>query len=218
VGKPSQLANNFGSCYSSTQSPSEQDDIGGEQWLELVLPFRGTEDFCVANMHATNIIRALSEFSLADRDNVTVLPALRYLRIKDAVATNDPMLDALQSSQWLSSHLVELQLSCHICDSSPIQPHGFIKHFKDKHSHRTLCSYCGTFQPKHDRLFRKHLEDEHPEVVRKDPLISMPILTPSQLHRLIILCSPMSLVRHRTPHDYDAPGPLAILVRDLDAR
>jgi len=56
----------------TTRSSSEQDDVDGEQWLELVRSFGGARDFRVAGELTTDILCALGP---ADGGHTTVLPA-----------------------------------------------------------------------------------------------------------------------------------------------
>jgi hypothetical protein len=78
----------------TTQSSSGQDDLVGEHWLELVRPFDGTRDFRVADKLTTFVVRGLGP---AEGGNITVLPALRHLRVEMPIAINEPAWDALQS-------------------------------------------------------------------------------------------------------------------------
>jgi len=176
----------------TTRSSSEQDDVDGEQWLELVRSFGGARDFWVAGGLTTDILCALRPAEGEHTTYSTVLPALRNLRVQKPMAIDEPLWDAAQSfitSRRLSSHPVELQVLCHICNTSFTQQQELKSHLVGKHAYRTVCSYCGDFEctPGHNR-FPGHLRSKHPEVARNDVLISdlsLIIFPPSQLDRLV---------------------------------
>ena len=166
-----------------------QDDVDGEQWLELVLAFGGAEGICMASDLARSILRALP----TDGGNATVLPALRHLHIQNFMALNGPLWNDLHSLQRLSAHSdVELHLSCHICAASLTQLEALKTHLVSAHAYQVvqgdICSYCGDFECKsgHRDLFREHLKSEHPDIARNDELISQPFLTPSQFGHLVM--------------------------------
>jgi hypothetical protein len=104
-------------------------DVDDEQWLGLVLPFDGAEELRVAGGLATNILRALYS---VDSGNVIVLPSLRYLRVEDPGALNDPW-DTSQFPQRLSNHPGELPILCHICNTSFTRLQELKTHYKLTH-------------------------------------------------------------------------------------
>ena len=177
----------------TTQSLSGHNDVDDEHWLELVLTLGGAEYLCVTGCLALNILRPLS---LANGDDTTALLALRRLRVEDPGKMNDPLWETLRSSQRLS---VELQFLCHICHTGFTQSQEFKAHLAQRHRYRLMCSYCDSFEPRHDRVFRKHLESKHPEVARDDALISNPSSTPFRL--------PFQLGSHFIRHTSLRPPP-----------
>jgi hypothetical protein len=139
----------FQSCVknlriNTIESSGGQDDADGEHWLELALAFGGAKNIRMAasGKLVTSILRALPP---ASGSNATVLPALRHLRVvDDPLAMNVPLWDAFQSSRRVSSHPVELQIFCHICNNSFAQPQELGSHLVGQHACRsvTVCSYC----------------------------------------------------------------------------
>lgn len=165
----------------TTQSSSRQDNVGGEQWLELVRSFGGTRNFWVTGESMTDLLCALSRTDGGNPADTIVLPALRNLRVQKATPMDEPFWDAAQSfitSRRLSGHSIELQVLCHICNTSFTQQQGLNRHLVGEHKYRIVCSYCDDFEcmPGHSDLFPKHLESEHPEVARNDLLISHPFV------------------------------------------
>jgi hypothetical protein len=158
----------------TTQSPgTTKDDVGGEQWLELVRSFGGATDFWVAGELTTDILCAWSQ---ADRGSTTVLPALLRLHLEKPLSVHGPLWDAVVSfatSRWLSGSPVEVyapEYSCHICHASFREQPGLKSHLGDEHAYRIVCSYCDHFGslPGYNHHFREHLESKHPEVARGD--------------------------------------------------
>ncbi|KAH9007883.1 hypothetical protein EDB83DRAFT_2459924 [Lactarius deliciosus] len=93
-----------------TQSPSETDDVYGEQWPDLIRAFGGAEDFHVAGPHATDMLSALCTAD-GHATDTTTLPALCNLHISDKPG---PLWDAAQSfiaSRRLSGRPVEVNPS-----------------------------------------------------------------------------------------------------------
>ncbi|KAH9059957.1 hypothetical protein EDB87DRAFT_1684214 [Lactarius vividus] len=84
----------------ATQSPSGQDVVDDEQWLELFRTFCGATDFRVANELVTAILRALG---LADGRPATLLPSLRHLHIENPIAMDESSWGALLSFVTLRS-------------------------------------------------------------------------------------------------------------------
>ena len=167
-------------------SSSGYDGVDGDQWLELVLAFSGAKDIRVTGEVATRILRA---FPPANGSNETVLPALRHICVEDLGAISEASWDALQDSQRLSGHPVELQGLCHIYNANFIQMQELRRHLVDKHAYQfeVVCLYCGDFEcePKQRHLFREHIASKHPEVARNDALISGPTIYSSQLHHFV---------------------------------
>ena len=165
-----------------------QDDLDGEQWLQLVLAFGGAEGICMTSDLARSILRALP----TDGRNATVLLALRHLHVQNFMAVNGPLWNDLQSLRRLSAHSdVELHPSCHICAANLTQLKSLKAHLVSEHAYQVvqgdICSYCGDFecQSGHRDLFREHLKSKHPEITCNDELISQPFLTPSQFGHLV---------------------------------
>ncbi|KAH9018046.1 hypothetical protein EDB84DRAFT_662750 [Lactarius hengduanensis] len=161
----------------STQSPSGQDDVDGEQWVDLVRSFSGARDFRVTGVHATYILCALRRAGGGEHaTNLTVLTAVRNLRVQGAVALDKPLIDAARLFTTLrrrSGRPVKLELSCSVCDNSFRSLPSLRGHLLDQHAYRLVCSYCRDFEctPEHPHQFREHLKYEHPEV---DSLIRGP--------------------------------------------
>jgi len=154
----------------TTEPSSEQDGVGGEQWLGLIHTFGHARDFRVAGEHVTDILCALRP---EDEEDPTVLPALRNLRImRKPLSMPGPSWDAVQSltaSRWLSGRPVQVhvaQYSCNLCYFSSKERRILKFHLKEEHAYRIVCSYCGHFEWSriNSRLFREHLENKHPEV------------------------------------------------------
>ncbi|KAH9059955.1 hypothetical protein EDB87DRAFT_680714 [Lactarius vividus] len=172
----------------TTQSPSEQNDVEGEQWLELVRSFGGAKDFRVAGIHMKDILCALCPAGAAD---INVLTALRSLRVR-AVAFSGPLGDAIRSfvtSRRRLGRPVKSELLCFVCDYSSRYPQSLRGHLVDEHAYRFLCSYCSNFECTQEHnsndLFQEHLKSKHPRVARNDPLISRPFLGIFGLGRLV---------------------------------
>jgi hypothetical protein len=150
----------------ATQSSSEQNDVDGEQWLELVRSFVGTRDLRleVANQHTTDLLRALGR---ADEGHTTVLPALRHIRVEDP-------------TRVMNVHALLIFINSRLASGHPV-------HLVDLRGYRLMCSYCADFEctPGHIDQFREHLERDHPILTRNDALIPNPFLIPLQLERLV---------------------------------
>ena len=176
-----------------SSSASGQDDVDAEQWLDLLRSFRGATGLHVAEKFVADIVRSLDQ---ADGGNITVLPALRHLRVKNPMAIKK-FWGALQSFitlRSLSNRPVETNVvpyQCHICHASFPELQGLKHHVKDQHPFRTpgLCLYCDDFKCKFGQriLFREHLKDKHPEVASNDSdvLISSQAISSAQLSRLV---------------------------------
>ena len=177
----------------TTQSSSEQNDVGSEQWLELVRLFGGAKDFRVAGVLATDILCALRQADGGHTTDTIVLTSLCNLRVQTPMPTDGSFWDAVQS--FITSRLVfgcpvTLQVICHICDAHFTEEQGLETHLGIVHAYRIVCSYCDDFEcwPRNPPLFREHLENKHPKIAFNDPLISRPRLArshPSQLDHLV---------------------------------
>ena len=179
---------------STFQSPDEKNGVGGEQWLDLLRSFKfgAAKSFGVNGQLTADILYTLCP---ANEGNTTMLPSLRQVHLKEPMAMDGPSWNSVQSfitARSISGHPVEIKApsyQCHICHDSFVDRQEFKRHFRDNHAHQILCSYCDDFEftPGHFdlALFREHLGSKHPEIARKDPIISMPSLTISQFDSLI---------------------------------
>jgi hypothetical protein len=175
----------------TTQLPSGQDDVVGDQWLEIARSFGGARDVRVADKITPDIFLALGR---AGGEHTTVFPALNHLHVQNpAMIMNEPSWDALLlfiNMRSLSGRPIQINVplsQCHICHASFRQQKGLELHLVEKHTYRIMCSYCADFvcTPGHGDPFREHLESEHPILMRHDALISNPFLIPLQLDRLV---------------------------------
>jgi len=170
----------------ATQSPSGQDEVGGEQWLEIVRSFRDARDFRVAEELMNNVVGALGQ---DDGENTTLLPALRQLSVEHPMKMNEPSWDALLlfiNARSASGRPVQVTnvCQCHICNSPIRQKTELERHLMHKHSFRIVCSYCkySLSTPGEDHIFWNHLAVEHYQVMSTDALFSAPLLAyPSAL-------------------------------------
>ena len=178
---------------STTRSSSGQeslDGVAGEQWLNLVRPFGRAGSLWVASGLTTDILCTLG---LVDERNTIMLPSLRHLHVEDLMAIDEPSWDALLSFTTLRSRSgrplqVNVPFSqCHRCHSSFRLQKNLDRHLVDRHAYRTMCSYCDDFEctTRNGNLFRKHLEGEHPILMRSDPFISNPTLNFYRLDQLV---------------------------------
>jgi hypothetical protein len=175
-----------------TESSSGQDSVGGEQWPELIRAFGDTRDLHVAGVHVSDVLCALRPADGLHTTDITVLSALRILRVEESMKLDGPSWDAVQSfvtSRWLSGPPVQMyarECSCHICGYTSFRGQQLLKtHLVTEHAYRIVCSYCGGFEWSlgYDRLsFREHLKNKHPEVARNDPIISNTLLTSLTSH------------------------------------
>ena len=188
----------------STGSP-KHDNLDGEQWLELVRLFGGLRNFWFAGEPMADFLCALNRandrHTSVHTSNTDVLPALRKIRVQKIMSIDGPFWEAAHSFITLRHVIgqpIELQVLCHICDTSFTQRKGLNRHLVDKHKYRIVCSHCGEFEYTLGRilLFRKHLESEHPDVVRNDALMWHPYLTD------LLLSQPEILVNR-----YGSPSP-----------
>jgi hypothetical protein len=172
----------------TAQLSDGQDDVSGEQWLDLLRSFKfgGAKIFWVAGEHTTDILCVLGP---ASEGNTHILPSLRHIRAQKPMVMDGPSWDSVQSfitKRSIPGRPVEFNApsyQCHICHDSFKEQQGLKRHLRDKYGYQILCSYCGEFEcrPGRNGLFREHLESKHAEVARNDKLISKPSLTPSQL-------------------------------------
>ena len=173
-----------------TESSSGQNEVSGEQWLELIRSFNGARSFRVADQHTTDILGALGR---ADAGHTAVLPALRYLHVEDSMKMNGQSWDALLlfiTSRSVSGRPVQANMAlhqCNICHATFREKAGLERHLIDKHGYRGMCSYCADFECGRgffdNGRFRQHLISKHFEVTRDDPLILKTSVTPSSLYR-----------------------------------
>ncbi|KAH8984731.1 hypothetical protein EDB92DRAFT_1467987 [Lactarius akahatsu] len=160
-----------------TQSSSGQNDVDGEQWLELIRAFGGATDLPVASELTTVILCALGLVE-GGHATVPVLPFLRNLHMENPTAMDEPSWDGLLSFITLrsrSGHPVQVNVpfdQCHICHASFREKKGLDRHLVDQHGYYypILCSYCRDFEhrPGHNRLFLDHLRRTHPNVAYND--------------------------------------------------
>jgi hypothetical protein len=173
----------------TSRSSIGQDDVAGEQWVDFVRSFGGARDIWMANELTTDILRALGR---ADERHMTVLPALCHLRVENPKAImiepssiwDDSMLFFKMRS--LSGRPVQINVplpQCHICQDGfgywqkvELECHLTQKHMNA--SFRIMCSYCSHIvsMPGNDHMFWRHLAVKHIRVVRKDALLSNPLL------------------------------------------
>jgi hypothetical protein len=165
----------------TTQWPSGQDDVAGEQWLDLVRSFGGARDFWVAKKLTRDILRALGQ---ADGGDTTVLPTLRHFRVEEPAEVDEPSCDALHSfitSRSLAGRPVKCNvtlLQCNTCHAHFSQQKKVDLHLIHKHAFRIVCSYCKepVSLPGNDYSFRSHLTRNHSQVARKDEFFLKPLL------------------------------------------
>jgi hypothetical protein len=182
--------------FDSNNFPSEEGDVDGEKWLQLVRSFRGAGALSIAGEFTTGILCALrllgDEGSTVD---IALLPSLRNLRVGRPGPLDRPFWDATQSlitSRRLSNRPVKLQFVCPDCNTG-FTSQGLKEHLVSLHAYEIVCSYCGDFQSTIpwstaaciDEL-QKHLSLKHPEIAQKDELISRSLshLTIPQLDTL----------------------------------
>ena len=171
--------------------PDEQDDVDGEQWLDLLLSFKfGAVEGLWVNGELTADI--LCPLGPANERNTSMLPSLRQVILQKPIAMYGPSWDSVQSfltARWISGRPVEVNVpsyQCHICHGS-FEDHELKRHLRDKHGHQMVCSYCNDFKctTGHFKLFLKHLRHKHPEIAHNDAHISKPSLTRPQLINLV---------------------------------
>ena len=170
---------------SSTESPSGNDKMDDEQWIELIRPFGSATDFRVAGVHVTDILCALRPVGRGHTTGTVVLPALLSLHVQEPMPMDGPLWDSAQSfitSRRLWGCPVELHVPhflCHLCPTSFARHQELRRHLEDKHMLQKVCPLCGVFKWSQGRsyLFQEHLASKHPEVAHTDPLTSNPLET-----------------------------------------
>ena len=196
-----------------TKSSSGLVGAGSEAWLELIRSFVCARNLWVAGELAANILCALRPTADGQTTDTFVLPALRKLRVQNPMPTMDgPFWDSTQSLIDLRQLSIELDLLCHICKTTFTEQEELRRHIVLAHEYQTVCSYCGDFQCKlgYTQLFREHLNSNHPEVVRNDPLFPSPLSTGTyhQLMNLIFRhgspCVPAVVTPTTTPNEIQA--------------
>ena len=139
--------------FTTNDWSSGQDDVNGEQWLQLIRSFGGARTLSVAGELATGLLRALRPADEGYTTNTLVLPALRNLRVQKPMVSDSPLWKAARSlvtSRGLSCRLndselqlidSELQVQCHICNTG-FTPLKLKEHLVAQHARKIACSYC----------------------------------------------------------------------------
>ena len=165
--------------FSSTQPPSETDDMDREKWAEIIRAFNGAGVFRAAGTLAAVILCTLN---LAASDP-NVLPSLHALNVPELGPEHYVALrkaaEAFATSRRLSGHPVEVYLEqalpnldlkkyrCKTCNAGFSQQKGLNRHHQDQHAEKIVCEYCGIFKYSRGRLylFRRHIKKEHPALL-----------------------------------------------------
>jgi hypothetical protein len=183
----------------TTEPPNEQDDVGGEQWPDLIRTFSGAKDFRVASGLVPQIVlRALGQ---AGGDPAIVLPELRHLHLMDPLTMNEPSWDTLLSfitSRSRSGCPVQVNVpihQCHICHACFREEWVLKCHTVDEHAYRLVCSLCGDFEcmPRYGHLFRDHLQRRHFKIALRSILSLRSFRSfglETVLYRHTTLCAP----------------------------
>ena len=176
----------------TAQPPDEQDGVGGEEWLDLLrsLKFGRAESFWLNGELTAGILCALGP---ANEGNATMLPSLRQVHLEMHMEMDGQSWGSVQSfitARSTSGREVELDApsyQCHACHHRSDLQQYLRVHLRNHHGYQILCSYCGEFKytSGHFKLFIKHLRDEHPEMQRKDPLISESYLSHVQVGNVV---------------------------------
>ena len=185
------LSHVFDLWFKTTQPLHGQGGTNGEQWLDLLHSFKfsGVQSFWMVNELTTDILCALGPAN--ERNTTMMLPSLHSVRIQRPIEMDGPSWDSVQSfitSRSISGRPVEFvapSYQCHICHGSFEEQQRLKYHLRDKHEYQILCSYCDDFEFTHVDIFREHLGSKHPEIARKDALISNPSLTPTPFDSLV---------------------------------
>ena len=165
--------------FNTNDWSSGQDDVNGEQWLQLVRSFRGARTLSLAGELVIGLLRALRQ---ADEGYTTdtVLPALSNLRVQKPMFLDLPFWDVARSlvtSRGLSCQPIdsdpEQQVLCHVCNTS-FTWQKLKEHLVMRHAYEIVCSYCGEFQftLAYIHRFQVHLRSKHPEILQNDELTS----------------------------------------------
>jgi hypothetical protein len=171
---------------SSTQTLSGTNDMDREHWGEIIRSFNGAGVFCAAGTLAAEILCTLS----LDAGDPNVLPALHTLHVPELGPEYAALKEAAESfatSRWLSGRPVKVHPHpllpdpdwtplCEACGLRFARPQELARHHKDMHDPSRVCPHCGIFRWRRPRLFRRHLEIEHPEVAHTNSSISNPAL------------------------------------------
>ncbi|KAN0138215.1 hypothetical protein V8E53_004104 [Lactarius tabidus] len=139
----------------TTNPTTGPDDVDGAQWPELIHPFGTAKDFRVAGELAPAILHALCQ---AERENTTMLPALRDLCVPDLRSAYGHLWEAASSfitSRWPPSNEdaslpttifpvvcrneemigIRRQYFCGLCNSSFSERQGLSWHNSDNHQY-----------------------------------------------------------------------------------
>ena len=168
----------------SIQSPSGNDNMDDEQWIEIICSFGRATDFRVAGVHVTDILCALRSVDRVLIADTVVLPSLLSLRLQEPMPIVGPLWDAAESfisSRRLWGCPVELHVPyflCHRCKSGFSKQQALRHHLEDKHMLQKVCPLCGVFKWSQGRSyqFQAHLARKHPEVAHTNPLTLNPFL------------------------------------------
>ena len=177
---------------SAAQPPDEQNDVGGEQWVDLLRSFKfgAAKSFWLNGELSADMLYALSP---ASEGNTSMLPSLRQVLVQKPIEMDGPSWNSVQSfitSRSISGRPVQVDAPsyrCHICYDGFAEQYELKHHLRDKHRYQILCSYCSELEctPGQSDLFQEHLKREHYQIVHNDALISKPSLTPFQFDSLI---------------------------------
>ena len=189
----------------------EQDDVNGEQLLQLFRSFGGARNLSIAGELATGLLRALRPTDEGYTTDTVVLPALRNLCVQKPVPLDWPFWDAAKSlftSRRLSNHPIELLYVCPDCNITGFTSHGLKEHLVSRHECKLICLYCSDFQVTgaYIKQFQEHLALNHPEVAQNDEYVLQPPASLKTLewefitHRHSTLCKKRasSQSQHRT--------------------
>jgi hypothetical protein len=199
---------------STTQTSSGLADVGSDPWLELVRSFVGARKLWVAGELAPNIFCALLPTADGHTTDTIDLPALRNIRVQNPIPTMDaPFWENTQSLIDLRQLSVELDLFCHICKTPFTEQEELRRHLVLAHEYLMMCSYCSDFQCKlgYTQLFREHLNSNHHEVVRNDPLFLDPRSTGTYYQLLGLF------FRHGSPRVPDVVTPPTTTPNEIQA-
>ena len=130
------------------QSPSMQDSVGGEQWLEFFRLFSGAGDLWVTGVTSESVKDIMSALSQTDGDRpagTVVLPVLRNLHVGGIKSIDKPCWNAVRScitSRLSSIHPLTLQVLCYRCNTISTRRQAS-EHFKrSKQKFRVMCLHC----------------------------------------------------------------------------